>query len=63
MNGPLGERIWVSMVGESIWALRSDEEAFRKAVVEYFARAHPGFKVIRAKHPFIYIQDERGTGQ
>ncbi len=61
MNGPMGERIWMSMISERLWALRPvDEEAFKTAVREYYAIAHPGFRVIRAAYPHIYIQDERG---
>lgn len=62
MNGPLGERIWKSMISERLWALRTvDEAAFKKAVRAYYAIAHPGFRVVRAAYPFIYIQDERGA--
>lgn len=62
MNGPLGEWIWKSMISERLWALRTvDEAAFKKAVRAYYAIAHPGFRVVRAAYPFIYIQDERGT--
>lgn len=61
MNGPMGERIWTSMIGEHIWALKEhDPEAFKTAVKEYFNRGHPGFTVIRAKYPHIYIRDDRG---
>ncbi|QWU17352.1 hypothetical protein SAMN04487895_104264 [Paenibacillus sophorae] len=62
MNGDeLGGRVWKSMIGEHIWALmESDQEAFKTAVKEYFARGHPDFTVIRAKYPHIYIRDDRG---
>ncbi|MDT3426105.1 hypothetical protein J2Z22_001625 [Paenibacillus forsythiae] len=60
MNGPMGERIWTSMIGERIWALWDDEEAFKREVREYFKRGYPGFSVVRAKYPYIYIQDDRG---
>lgn len=61
MNGPLGERIWKSMIGERLWALRPvDEEAFKREVRDYYARGNPGFRVIKAAYPYIYIQDDRG---
>ncbi|WP_249901788.1 hypothetical protein [Paenibacillus sp. PK3_47] len=51
----------MSMISERLWAMRPvDEEAFKTAVREYYAIAHPGFRVIRAAYPYIYIQDERG---
>ncbi|AKG37829.1 hypothetical protein VK70_17465 [Paenibacillus durus ATCC 35681] len=56
----MGERIWTSRIGERIWALQHDEEAFKREVREYFARGHPDFSVIRAKYPHIYIRDDRG---
>ncbi|GGF82979.1 hypothetical protein GCM10010912_30110 [Paenibacillus albidus] len=60
MNGPLGERIWVSMISDRIWALKEqDPEAFKQAVKEHFALGQPGFTVIRAKYPHIFIQDDR----
>lgn len=62
MNGPMGERIWTSMISERLWALRSsDPESFKAEVKEYFARGHPGFTVVRAKYPHIYIQDDRNN--
>ncbi|MFF2909968.1 hypothetical protein [Paenibacillus sp. NPDC057934] len=64
MNGPMGERIWTSMIADHIWELRStDPEAFKMRVKEYFARGHPGFTVIRAKYPHIYIQDDRASNK
>ncbi|KUP22374.1 hypothetical protein AWJ19_27535 [Paenibacillus sp. DMB5] len=62
MNGPMGERIWKSMIAEHVWQLRSsDPDAFKEAVKAHFARGHPGFTVIRAKYPHIYIQDDRAS--
>ncbi|MBY9081043.1 hypothetical protein KIH86_23095 [Paenibacillus sp. HN-1] len=56
-----GGRVWTSMIGEHIWALKErDPEAFKAAVREYFNRGHPGFTVLRAKYPHIYIRDDRG---
>ncbi|ASA26338.1 hypothetical protein B9T62_15135 [Paenibacillus donghaensis] len=56
----MGERIWRSMISERVWALkRADEEAFKQAVREHFALGRPGFRVLRAAYPYIYIQDER----
>ncbi|MNC43298.1 hypothetical protein MKX34_17385 [Paenibacillus sp. FSL R5-0636] len=64
MNGSMGERIWKSMISERLWALRSEgDEAFKQAVRAYYAIAHPGYRVIRAAYPYIYIQDERGANQ
>lgn len=49
-----------SMVSERIWSLMdTDPDAFRAAVQEHFARGYPGWTVVRAKYPFIYLRDDR----
>ncbi|OXM84588.1 hypothetical protein CF651_18945 [Paenibacillus rigui] len=49
-----------SSVSKRIWALmESHPEQFRQEVKDYFARAYPGFTVVRAKYPVIYLRDDR----
>lgn len=55
-----------SGVGERIWALyRSDQEAFKREVIKYFARGYPGWRVVRAdpNTKIIYLRDERVKGK
>ena len=50
-----------SMIGNRIWALfDSDPAAFKREVREYFARGYPGWTVVRAKYPYIFLRDNRG---
>lgn len=56
-----GKPLLKSMVADWIWDLMAtDPERFKKEVTAYFERGYPGFKVVRAKRPFIYLKDERG---
>lgn len=49
-----------SMMGNRIWRLmKSDPEAFQRETKAYFARAYPGWTVVRAKYPIIYLRDDR----
>lgn len=50
-----------SGISDRIWRLKdSDPERFKKEVREYFERGYPGFTVVRAKYPNIYLRDDRG---
>lgn len=50
-----------SMIADWMWDLMTtDPEHFKEEVTAYFARGYPEFKVVRAKRPFIYLEDERG---
>lgn len=52
-----------SSVNERIWELRkTDPEKFKEEVRAYFARAYPGWVVVRAKYPDIFLRDERSKG-
>ncbi len=49
-----------SGVGERIWALKdTDKQAFMREVKAYFARGLPGWTVVRAKYPIIFLRDDR----
>ncbi len=49
-----------SGVSKQIWdLLDKDPVAFKKEVIAYFAVAYPGFTVVRAKYPDIYLRDDR----
>ncbi|MDR6880398.1 hypothetical protein J2X61_002145 [Bacillus sp. 3255] len=49
-----------SGVSKRIWELLDkDPDTFKKEVVAYFAVAYPGFTVVRAKFPDIYLRDDR----
>lgn len=50
-----------SMMGERIWRLMaSDQERFKQETRAYFARAYPGWTVVRVKYPMVYLRDDRG---
>jgi len=50
-----------SMIGNRIWKLKdSDPESFKREVRIYFERGYPGWTVLSAKYPFIYLRDDRG---
>ena len=58
----LDHKLMKSSVSDRIWELyKTDPEAFKKAVTEYFALGYPGFKVVRAdpNERLIYLRDER----
>ncbi|MGD0032513.1 hypothetical protein SLT67_14190 [Paenibacillus illinoisensis] len=56
-----GQLLLRSMVGDRIWRLMdSDPAKFKSEVRDYFERAYPGFTVVRAKYPTIYLRDDRG---
>ncbi|MUG45493.1 hypothetical protein [Paenibacillus woosongensis] len=51
-----------SMMGERIWRLmQSDPEGFKRETRNYFARAYPGWTVIRVRYPFVFLRDDRGN--
>lgn len=56
-----GQPLLRSMIGDRIWRLMdSDPEGFKREVRDYFARGYPGWSVVRAKYPHIYLRDDRG---
>ncbi|WP_145047895.1 hypothetical protein [Paenibacillus xylanexedens] len=56
-----GQPLLRSMIGDRIWRLMdSDPALFKQEVREYFARGYPGWMVVRAKYPHIYLRDDRG---
>lgn len=55
-----GPPLMRSGVSKRIWdLLDQDPVAFKAEVVAYFAVAYPGFTVVRAKYPDIYLRDDR----
>lgn len=49
-----------SGVSKRIWDLiDTDPAEFKKEVIAYFASSYPGFTVVRAKYPEIYLRDDR----
>ncbi|AFH62243.1 hypothetical protein B2K_16195 [Paenibacillus mucilaginosus K02] len=49
-----------SMINQDLWTLmESEPDRFKQEVKSYFARTYPGFVVVRAKYPLIYLRDER----
>jgi hypothetical protein len=55
-----GRPLLQSGVGERIWALKdTDKQAFMREFKEYFARGLPGWTVVRAKYPIIFLRDDR----
>ncbi|WP_426447631.1 hypothetical protein ACP26L_25775 [Paenibacillus sp. S-38] len=50
-----------SMIRQELWELVKDQpQRFKQEVKDYFARTYPGFTVVRAHYPFIYLRDDRG---
>jgi hypothetical protein len=46
-----------SMISERIWKIKqSDQQQFISEVRRYFALGLPGYKVVRAKYPIIYLK-------
>lgn len=59
-----GQPLLRSMIGDRIWRLmESDPALFKQEVREYFARGYPGWSVVRAKYPHIYLRDDRRRDQ
>jgi hypothetical protein len=55
-----GPPLMRSGVSKRIWNLiDEDPDAFKKEVIAFFAVAYPGFTVVRAKYPDIYLRDDR----
>lgn len=55
-----GRPLLRSGVSDRIWALmQTDKPAFQRAVKAYFALAYPGWTVVRAKYPDIFLRDDR----
>lgn len=49
-----------SGVSDRIWRLKeSDTKAFMSEVKRYFALIYPGYTVVRAKYPIIFLRDDR----
>lgn len=58
----LDGRIWKSMIGPRIWAIRKqDEKEFIREIKAYYARNNPGLTPIRVEPPFIILRDNRGN--
>ncbi|CAM3709294.1 hypothetical protein COLU111180_04300 [Cohnella lubricantis] len=56
-----GQPLLRSGIADHVWRLKeTDPEAFRAKVIAYFALCYPGWRVVRAQYPTIYLQDERG---
>lgn len=58
----LGNEVTImkSSISKKIWSLKDKApEEFKRQVREYFARGYPGWTVIRAQYPFIYLRDDR----
>ncbi|MEY8748584.1 hypothetical protein AB9M62_57025 [Bacillales bacterium AN1005] len=55
-----GQPLLRSMIGVRIWQLMDSEpDLFKQEVMDYFARGYPGWMVVRAKYPYIYLRDDR----
>jgi hypothetical protein len=55
-----GRPLLRSGVSDRIWALlKTDRPAFRAEVKRYFALCYPGWTVVRAQYPIIYLRDDR----
>lgn len=56
-----GQPLLRSMIGDRIWTLMdADPARFKQEVRTYFERGYPGWTVVRAKYPHIYLRDDRG---
>ncbi|MBB6689938.1 hypothetical protein H7B90_00840 [Cohnella xylanilytica] len=56
-----GQPLLRSGIADHVWRLKeTDPKAFRARVKDYFALCYPGWRVVNAKYPDIYLQDERG---
>lgn len=54
------EREIQSMIGDRIWKLKdTDQKEFIREVKAYFALGMPGYVVVRAKYPHIFIKKDR----
>lgn len=52
--------IMKSSISMKLWALKDkDQAAFIREVKSYFSRGYPGWTVVRAQYPFIYLRDDR----
>ncbi|GIO33222.1 hypothetical protein J2TS6_43630 [Paenibacillus albilobatus] len=50
-----------SMMGERIWEImQADPDRFKQETRAYFARAYPGWTVVKVKYPIVYLRDDRG---
>ena len=57
-----GKPLMRSMMGERIWKLmREDRDLFQQETRAYFARAYPGWTVVKVKYPIVYLRDDRGA--
>jgi len=55
-----GRPLLRSGVSDRIWALmKTDKAAFMREVKRYFALTYPGWTVVRAKYPDIFLRDDR----
>jgi hypothetical protein len=49
-----------SGIADHVWRIKeTDPDTFKARVRRYFALAYPGWRVVRAQYPIIFLQDER----
>jgi hypothetical protein len=49
-----------SGVSKEIWSLQNGSpEIFAEQITSYFSKAYPGFTVVRAVYPTVYLRDDR----
>ncbi|MFU1797338.1 hypothetical protein ACM1RC_25965 [Paenibacillus azoreducens] len=59
-----GKPLMRSMMGARIWRLmREDRDLFQRETRAYFARAYPGWTVVKVKYPIVYLRDDRGRNE
>ncbi len=64
MNDEFGQPLLQSMMGNRIWRLmRTDREAFKRETRQYFAKAYPGWTVVRVDYPIVFLRDDRGRNE
>ncbi|GIO13567.1 hypothetical protein J19TS2_31220 [Cohnella xylanilytica] len=55
-----GRPLLRSGVSDRIWTLlKTDKPAFQQEVRRYFELCYPGWTVVRAKYPDIFLRDDR----
>ncbi|MDB4868276.1 MAG: hypothetical protein JWR03_2609 [Cohnella sp.] len=56
----LGRPLLRSGISDEVWRLKdTDPESFKARVKAYFALCYPGWRVVRAQYPDIFLQDDR----
>jgi hypothetical protein len=55
-----GRPLLQSRIADHVWRIKDkDPEEFKARVKAYFALAYPGWRVVRAQYPAIFLQEER----